>query len=168
MKMIGFLLVFLFVQCPFLQADQLTSAKKEDALTLINMTGPKKMGIQVAGELYKEMIKRAKAGYRDGVVPAAARKIVRQETLNAVGGKLDEMVNQLVPIYARYYTHDEIKRLIAFYQTDLGRLILKKRPLIMQESFKMFEKWGRSLVPDLKKKINERIKKEGVESPAGK
>lgn len=47
---------------------------------------------------------------------------------------IDEMVAQLIPVYEKYFTEDELRGLMVFYQSPLGRKLLTATPLIMQES----------------------------------
>jgi hypothetical protein len=69
----------------------------------------------------------------------------------------------VVPIYAKYFDHREIKELLKFYQTDLGKKTIKVWPLILQESMLLAQDWWKSLAPVIKEKVNERFKKEGIE-----
>lgn len=50
---------------------------------------------------------------------------------------LDEMVAELVPVYARNYTTAEIKQLAAFYQSPLGQKMLATMPKVMGESMEV-------------------------------
>ena len=47
---------------------------------------------------------------------------------------IDEILAQLVPVYDKYFTQEELSGLIKFYQSPLGRKLLQVTPLIMQES----------------------------------
>ncbi len=52
---------------------------------------------------------------------------------------------KLVPIYRKHFTHDDIKSLIAFYQTDIGKKLAEKTPLISRESMVIGQQWGMQL-----------------------
>ena len=56
-----------------------------------------------------------------------------------------ELTELIVPIYAKYFTHDEVKQLLAFYQTPLGQKMIANQPAIMQESMEAGQKWGGQL-----------------------
>lgn len=47
---------------------------------------------------------------------------------------VDEVIAQLVPIYDRYFTEEELKGLVTFYRSALGRKLLMVTPQIMQDS----------------------------------
>ena len=52
---------------------------------------------------------------------------------------LEELV---LPIYAKHFTEEEIRGLIAFYKTPLGLRFLEKSPLVMQETLIVAQEWG--------------------------
>jgi len=47
---------------------------------------------------------------------------------------VDEIIKRLVPIYNKYYTEEDLKDIIQFYQSPAGQKILNMTPLIMQET----------------------------------
>ncbi|MFA5059573.1 MAG: DUF2059 domain-containing protein [Candidatus Omnitrophota bacterium] len=47
--------------------------------------------------------------------------------------KVDDIIERLVPVYDKYFTEDELKGLIAFYQSPLGKKLLRTTPMIMQD-----------------------------------
>ncbi len=59
--------------------------------------------------------------------------------------QIAELNQKLVPIYRKHFTHDDIKSLIAFYQTDIGKKLAEKTPLISRESMVIGQQWGMQL-----------------------
>ena len=57
--------------------------------------------------------------------------------------KPDDMINEYIPIYSKYFTNEEIKGIIAFYETPLGKKTLSVIPQISQESTAIGIKYGR-------------------------
>ena len=47
---------------------------------------------------------------------------------------IDEVINQLVPVYDKYFTEEELLGLIAFYKSPLGQKLLTVTPLVMKDS----------------------------------
>jgi hypothetical protein len=66
-------------------------------------------------------------------------------------GKFDtsELIAACVPIYSKYYTHDEIKQLITFYESPIGRKLVETAPLISQEAMAIGQQWGESLAQEI-------------------
>lgn len=46
----------------------------------------------------------------------------------------EEILDKVIPIYAKHYTHNEMERLIDFYKSPLGRKVLQATPAISKES----------------------------------
>ena len=69
--------------------------------------------------------------------------------------KTDDLLFACVPIYAKYYTHDEIRQLIAFYESPLGRLLVEVTPQLTQETMVIGQRWGEQLGQDI---VNELLK----------
>jgi uncharacterized protein len=80
--------------------------------------------------------------------------------------RVDELLNLTVPIYAKYFSEEEIEGLTRFYQTPLGQKALSVLPQTLVEmqtaSMKLGEKLGREAMvevldehPDLKKALEE-------------
>ncbi|MCW5313769.1 DUF2059 domain-containing protein [Nostoc sp. KVJ3] len=56
--------------------------------------------------------------------------------------KSDDLVDEIIPIYNKYFTNEEIKQLIAFYQTPVGQKAITVIPKIYQESYEIAKKYG--------------------------
>lgn len=53
---------------------------------------------------------------------------------------IDEMLVEIVPMYARHFSAAEIRELAAFYKTPLGAKMLTKMPEILNESVQMSQR----------------------------
>jgi uncharacterized protein len=53
-----------------------------------------------------------------------------------------ELVDMISVIYDRHFTADELRQLLAFYDTPLGRKLLAAQPTIAQESLQAGQEWG--------------------------
>ncbi|MTJ50587.1 DUF2059 domain-containing protein [Dolichospermum sp. UHCC 0259] len=75
--------------------------------------------------------------------------------------KPEEMVDEYIPIYSKYFTNEEIKGIITFYETPLGKKTLSVIPQISQESTTIGIKYGRQAA----ERVLEKLKSEGYMSP---
>ena len=67
------------------------------------------------------------------------------------------------PIYHRHFTFKEIKALIIFYKTPLGRKLVAVTPKLAGESIKAEKLWAQQILgPNLKQRISNRFHKEGI------
>ena len=76
--------------------------------------------------------------------------------------KPEEMVDEYIPIYSKYFTNEEVKGIIAFYETPLGKKTLSVIPQISQESTAIGIKYGKQAA----ERALEKLKSEGyIRSP---
>lgn len=69
----------------------------------------------------------------------------------------DDLVELIVPVYARHFTEAELEALIAFYSSDHGRSIVRRTPQVMQESLIVGQGWGAGIA----RKVLERLDASG-------
>ncbi len=67
------------------------------------------------------------------------RKIIQNapaEDANKLQQAIDvnEMLDELVPVYEKYFTEQELRDLANFYRSSAGKKLLKATPLILQDS----------------------------------
>ena len=51
----------------------------------------------------------------------------------------------LTDVYERHFSSDELRQLIAFYQTPIGQKLTAELPAVTQESMQAGREWGRRL-----------------------
>jgi hypothetical protein len=73
-------------------------------------------------------------------------------------GQLEDM---LVDVYDHHFSSDEIRQLIAFYQTPVGRKMVSEMPAVMQESMQAGRQWGGSIGAS----VGKQLESEGATSP---
>lgn len=106
------------------------SSKERDIRRLLVLMGSAELGKQVVDQMFgqfRSSLPDVPAEFWDGMAAE----------LNPQG-----FVELGVPIYDKHFTHDEIRELIAFYQTPIGRKLTAELPAITQESMAAGQKWG--------------------------
>jgi len=61
---------------------------------------------------------------------------------------VDDMIGEMVPLYAETYTLDEIRQMTAFYTSPVGQKMLANMPVLMSRSFEISQ---RVMMPRLQK-----------------
>lgn len=56
--------------------------------------------------------------------------------------KAEDLTALVVPVYARHFTEDELKAIIAFYRTPAGEKMIAAMPQISRESMEIGQTWG--------------------------
>lgn len=67
--------------------------------------------------------------------------------------ELPKLNDELIALYAKHFTHNEIKELIAFYRTPIGTKLANKVSVLGKESAPLAQKWAVSLQPIIMKHI---------------
>lgn len=122
-------------------------ALRKDIQKLLTLTGSDQMAIQVMNQMIT-MFKQSS--------PQVPEEFW-QEFMKEAEANVTELNNLVIPIYAKYLSHEEIKELIGFYETPVGQKILKVLPQIMQESMVAGQQWGQQLG----EKVVTKLKEEG-------
>lgn len=55
----------------------------------------------------------------------------------------------LEPVYQKYLSLSDLKEVIAFYNTPVGKKFSEKSPLIVQESMQIGQEWGKKIAEKL-------------------
>lgn len=145
-------------------AESLTVEKRADTGKLFEMTGALKIGQVMSEAIVKqmsEMLKQSRPNIPSQMFDVLADEVnkVIAEEMSANGGLVDLMIL----LHHKHLTHDDIKGLIAFYQTPLGKKAISLMPVITQESLLLGQRWGESLGPKVWQRAKARFKQEGHE-----
>lgn len=146
------------------QQTKIDPGKAADIRHLMDVMGTKATMMQVMGKM-EESIKPLMT---NALPPGNYREQLVELFFAKFHAKADvqELVNSIVPVYDKYYSDDDIKGLIQFYQTPLGQKALTVMPKLLSESQDKGKEWGEQLGrncmsevlaehPDLKKALEE-------------
>lgn len=110
-----------------------TTSKEKKIKEILELVGSGKIGVQVAQQMLTHFQEQFKS------VPAEFWEKMKAN-INA-----DEINNISVPVYAKYYTEEDLDQLITFYKTPIGRKLIAVTPQIVQESMQLGREWGQKL-----------------------
>jgi hypothetical protein len=72
-----------------------------------------------------------------------------------------EVIDATARIYASHFTEAELKQLLTFYQSPLGRKSVAEEPKITDESMSYAGRWGDDLSEEIISKMRAEMKKRG-------
>jgi len=121
-------------------------AKQGDIAKLLEVSGAADVQRQMIGEMEKTtrplLTQSLPPGdYRDPLIELFFAKFKAKADLSALNALA-------IPVYDKYFTDDEIKGLIAYYSTPLGKKTLSVLPKVLTELTENGTKWGESLGRD--------------------
>lgn len=138
-------LALLFASATFCCFAQQTE-KQANIRKFLELTGTQKMAEMMTNNMLNS-IKASTKGV-DSTFFAEFQKEV----------KFDGLLDQLIPIYDKYYSDTEIKELLQFYQSPVGQKVIATLPAITQEAMVIGQGWGK----ELSEKIIRRMQEKGL------
>ena len=143
---------------------QATSGKanENDVKRLLKANGAGEIGVETLRLAVPEM-----RAHFEGLLTSLsddkkrrALEIMEQELFKVF--TVERVVEELVPIYSKYLTGEEVKDLIAFYESPAGKKFVMVQPQLIREAGAFGEKLGGEGI----KRIQQRMREEGLFSTA--
>jgi hypothetical protein len=75
--------------------------------------------------------------------------------------RFDELGNEMGRLYATRFSELELKDLLVFYKSPLGKKVLVEQPLIVDGSLKFAQTWANTLSDEVVAKMRAELKKRG-------
>lgn len=158
------LVLSLFVVESALAEGDLTASKRADIKALLDVTGALEVGQQMSELMVTQMAETLKEARPD--IEPRMYDVLRDEVNRTVAENIPAFVELIVPVYHRHFSHAEIRELLAFYGTDLGRKTVAVMPFVMQDSMVVGQQWGRALAPVIQQRVRQRFRQEGIDLSA--
>ncbi len=168
LKLMCWLLAFVFVvpQLGIAKDKTVNPDKVTDIKKLIEMTRLEDVVLLSSNKILDQilpMLKKAMAKNTPALTEAVF-EIVRNTTMSLVQRQIwspGGLVDRVVPVYDKHYTHAEIQALIKFYKSPLGQKVAALKPEITKEGIIVAEQWLKFLKPLLIQAIKMSLEKEG-------
>lgn len=153
-------LVLLFSFSLPVKSEELSPEKRADIERLLDMTGAMALSTQMASAVTAQLFQVIKKARPD--IPAKVLDALPAEVQATFAANMDSFKEAIIPIYHKHFSASEIKEIIQFYSTDLGKKTIRLMPVLMQESMLAGQRWGQSLGPEIDRRVKARLKSEGV------
>jgi uncharacterized protein len=118
--------------CISARAD-VTAEKRIEIDKMLQLTGMEKVITQMKAQMLgglKTSLPAAPAGFWEKF----------SEKMNT-----RDLIEQIVPIYDRYYTVEDLRAVNAFYSSAAGQKILSTLPQVMHDSIAVGQAWGQKI-----------------------
>lgn len=153
----------------FAHADDLTPEKRQDILRLLEDglqsfgTSYDQLLIGAAADNFKAKLVRSIRVENPEAAKAAMATLNREilaftkEVVEKSGGPVDRVVEA----YSERFSDEEIKQLLAFYDSPLGKRYLAETVKILTETGNFYDAWAKIYGDELKQRLEAAAKKEG-------
>ena len=130
---------------PAVELKKETNQNKEerfkDIKELLVATGSENMGKEIAGQIvaaYKQQYPDLTEAEWEGYI-----KKMKTEELN----------EKMIPVYDKYFSNEEVKDIVKFYNSQIGKKMIKTMPMMMQEQMMISQEWGDGKAEEMTKSI---------------
>lgn len=99
-----------------------------------------------------------------GVEKPEALERCMEIALETVGEMLSDgdFMGEMNAIYAKYFSHEDIRQMIAFYETPAGRKSVEVMPELMSESMQVTMQWFAKVNPVIQERVTSQLREEGL------
>jgi hypothetical protein len=138
---------------------QVTKEQETGIRKMMRLTGM----IDMIGQMTDQMVASLKQGAPAGV-PEEFWSRARERRM-----KTEDLVARLIPVYAKYFSVEDLKAINAFYESPVGQRFVASLGPMMQENMKIGQAWGQEvsqkLVDDLKAELSRKENPVGITVP---
>jgi hypothetical protein len=139
-------------------AQQPPAAAVATAKELIAATGATAM----FNPLIPGVVEQAKLLYlQQDPALAPDLNVVAAKIRNDLQPRFAEITDEVAVLYAKNFSEQELKEILAFYKTPTGQKLLKTQPTIISSSMDFARNWANTLSEQVVAKIREEMKKKG-------
>jgi len=125
---------------------------------LINVTG----ATALFTPLIAGVIEQAKILYLQQD-PALAKDLneIAAKMRTDLSPRFSELTNEVATLYASHFTEDELKQILKFYQSPVGKKLLSQQTIVVDASMKFAQTWANKLSDEVVAKMRDELKKKG-------
>ncbi|HEY3490111.1 MAG TPA: DUF2059 domain-containing protein [Candidatus Deferrimicrobiaceae bacterium] len=76
--------------------------------------------------------------------------------------RASDLMELVIPIYAKHFNSEDIRGIISFYKSPIGKKYIENQSVIMKESMAIGMAWGKEVANSIKKEL----KTKGYELPS--
>jgi hypothetical protein len=117
-------------------------------------------------EMFDGMVSNVVTRTKDQFIPtnpslAKPLNEIGAQLLKEFEGKRNEVFNEVARAYARHFTEAELRELLAFYKTTLGRKVLSTESYAVEDGFKRAQEWSATFAEQVLARLRAEMKKRG-------
>jgi uncharacterized protein len=144
------------------RAQTVDPAFAADIQKLMDVTGSAEMRTQAANFIATQIVgglRKSQPGIPERAF-LVAKEVLDTEFAKAFAGP-GGITSVMIPIYAKYFTHEEVKGLLSFYGTDLGKKAIAVMPKLFQEGAGASQQWMAQNMARINMVLESRLRAEG-------
>lgn len=160
MKRLCLTLLLLAVACVGARGQD-TAEKRQDIKRLLELNGAGRASVQIFEQMLPNIRMVFDALLQDLPEGKRARAVQIMEEEMRRSFTAERVIEGLVPIYDKFLTSEEVKALIAFFESPAGKKFVAVQPLLIREGSAM----GDSIAEEAIGRIYVKYMAEGIDVP---
>jgi hypothetical protein len=135
--------------------QKIDPAKEANIRRLLEVTGAKTLGAQAETQMMAQMREQMKSDMAHLFYDTERSGKFMDSFFQRFQSRfsMDALTEQLVLVYDKYFTDEDIKSLTHFYETPVGQRALKAMPLVMHDSLVIGSQFGQKIAFDILKEM---------------
>ena len=132
------------------------------ARKMMKTTGADKIALQIMHTMMPQitgMLVRARPDKKEQIIQLM-KEVGKELSAEA---NMDKLVDQIARIYAEEFTAEEMRQILAFYDTPVGRKLIGKMPSIVMRSQQAGRVWGQEVARKAIQRIRKKAKERGID-----
>lgn len=95
--------------------------------------------------------------------PALAKDLneIAEKIRTDLAPRFAELTNEMAKLYATQFTDQELKTILVFYQSPVGKKLLARQPAVLDSSMKFAQTWANTLSDQVIAQMRAELKKRG-------
>jgi len=78
--------------------------------------------------------------------------------LDVFDAEVATLNEQLIPVFKKYFTREEVKGIITFFETPAGKKLAETTPKMMMEQMQITQTWAMGLMEKIQKYLDKQLK----------
>ena len=149
-----------------LDASSIPPEKKQSIEQLIDLTG----SVSIVSLFTETFVLQILQAMQDkGKTPSdSVKRAVLKEAEKLIGKEIDVkggFKDQLCVVYNKHFTHEDLKKILEFYTSEVGKKLLKELPLLQQEGMEATQVWGQRVGPKIYPALKKNLLAKGIKLP---
>ncbi|TAG25630.1 MAG: DUF2059 domain-containing protein [Burkholderiales bacterium] len=137
----------------------LQQAKRQEIMKLLESTQVMALMQQMSAAMITQMTGGIRSKRPD--IPLTALDFLPSTVSEVVRDNEKFFQEMFVSLYDRHFTLDDIRALNAFYESAAGKKMVEKQPILMQQGMTLGTEWGRSIGPEIDRRVREKLASQG-------
>ena len=141
-------------------AQAIAPAFEQDIRKLLDVTNAQRLSEQMSASFMTQFTQALKASNPN--IPPRAMEIATEVARSFFTQRYPALIPKMVTAYAKVLTPEDVRQLLSFYETPLGKRLIEITPALAQAGAQAGQQWGQEMVPELTAELQRRFKAEGL------